>query len=126
MITRSIFIKEEKRSLLRELLESDDELQKSPSPEPEILPDCSDKEEDAPKPVVPSVRQMFRRTLTKLKISQLVVSKKKKVVNKPDPRDTLGLKVAQMSDGVSFGELALQNSDNKRAASCVTDTDVRV
>lgn len=43
---------------------------------------------------------------------------------KPDPRKTLGVKVATIGDGKSFGELALQNSDNKRAASCVTDTDV--
>ena len=61
-----------------------------------------------------------------IQVTQLVKPKfKKKVVEeKPDPRKTLGVKVATIGDGKSFGELALQNSDNKRAASCVTDTDV--
>lgn len=54
----------------------------------------------------------------------MVKPKFKKKVEKPDPRKGLGIKVAQIGDGKSFGELALQNSDNKRAASCVTDTDV--
>lgn len=48
------------------------------------------------------------------------------VKKKPDPRNGLGDKVAQLKDGATFGELALQRSDNKRAASVVTDTDVCV
>jgi len=39
-------------------------------------------------------------------------------------RDQLGMKVATISDGKSFGELALQSADNFRAASCVTDSTV--
>lgn len=114
---------EPKQSLLSKLLESDDESEKPKTPE--TLPEPED-EEETDKPAGPSVRLRFRKTLTKLKITQQVSTKlkKKSAVNKPDPRKGLGQKVAQMSDGNSFGELALLNSDNKREASCVTETDV--
>lgn len=84
------------------------------------------EEDEPPKPTGPSVRLRFRKTLTKLKITQQVTSKmkKKSTVKKPNPRDGLGQRVALMEDGRSFGELALLNSDNKREASCVAETDV--
>ena len=104
------------------MLESDDEPQRSPTPEPMSEPE---EDEDPPKPTGPSVRQRFRKTLTKLKITQQVTTKlKKQPVKKQDPRQNLGQKVALMGDGQAFGELALLNSNNKREASCVTETDV--
>ena len=104
------------------MLESDEEPQRSPTPEPMSEPE---EDEDPPKPTGPSVRQRFRKTLTKLKITQQVTTKlKKQPVKKQDPRQNLGQKVALMGDGQAFGELALLNSNNKREASCVTETDV--
>ncbi|XP_067934834.1 uncharacterized protein [Watersipora subatra] len=114
-------VMEKKKSLLSELLESDDEPEKPPTPEPS--PENCEAEED--KQTGPSVRQRFRRSLTKLKITQQVTPKLKKPATKPNPREGLGQKVAEMSDGRSFGELALLNSDNRREASCVTESDMK-
>lgn len=115
-----------KKDLRKEILEAEDPEEKPPSPEPEIL-SANNSDEDAPKISVPTVRMKFRKSFTKLKVTQRISSKMKKVVEDiPDPRENLGHKVAVMKDGQSFGELALQNSDNKRAASCVCDTDVSV
>lgn len=107
------------------MLESDEECEKSPTPEETVSVRNSEEEDETESVRLPSVRQRFRKSLTKLKITQVISSKTKKEEKKPDPREKLGVKVAQMKDGESFGELALQNSDNRREASCVTDTEVR-
>ena len=64
----SILHTEEKKSLLSELLESDEEAEKPPET-PENLSEASDADdEEKVKDKTPTVRSKFRRTLTKLKV----------------------------------------------------------
>lgn len=116
----------ERPSLLQELLASDDKEPDEPELLEQISPTGSDYDESEQKPKTPktkTIKQKFRKVLPMVRVARLP-GKPKEEKSKPDPRDGLGAKVAQLRDGNTFGELALQRSDNKRAASVVTDTDV--